>query len=130
MIEIVEKDKISFIKTFIPELFTVENRNILNKEIDVLIDSALKTPKEGIIAALKGMKNRKDRTHVIKAPKFPVMFLAGKHDTKAPLDLILKQVDNSDKAVVMIYEDCSHMGYLEARNETLEVIYDFATTIW
>lgn len=129
-IEIVEKDKISFIKNFIPDLFAPDNRKILNKEIDVLIDTALKTPKEGVIAALKGMKNRKDRTHVIKSPKFPVMFIAGKHDTRVPLDLILEQVDNSEKAVVMIFEDCSHMGYLEARDETLEVIYDFASTVW
>lgn len=130
MIELVENDKISFIKNFIPELFSPDNRKILKKEIDVLIDTALKTPKEGIIAAIKGMKSRKDRTHVIKSPKFPLMFIAGKHDSRAPLDLILEQVDKSENAVVMIYEDCGHMGYLEARNETLEVIYDFASTVW
>lgn len=130
MIEVVENDKLMFIKNFIPDLFAAENKKLLNKEIDVLIDTALKTPKEGIIAAIKGMKNRKDRTHVIKSPKFPVMFIAGKEDARIPIDLILEQVDNSEKAVVMIFEGCGHMGYLEARDETLEVIYDFASTVW
>jgi pimeloyl-ACP methyl ester carboxylesterase len=128
-IGIIENDKTSFIKNFIPELFAPDNRKLLNKEINVLIDSAVKTPKEGIIAAIKGMRNRKDRTHVIKAPGFPVLFLAGKHDTRAPLDQILEQVDHSEKAMVMIFEDCGHMGYLESRDQTLEVIYDFATSV-
>jgi pimeloyl-ACP methyl ester carboxylesterase len=129
-VKIVEKDKIEFITSFIPELFAPHNRKVYNKEIALLSDLAAQNSKEGIIAAIKGMKNRKDRTALLNKLKCPVLFIAGKYDTRAPLDLVLSQVDSSEKAVVAILEDSGHMGFIEARDETLEIINDFASTVW
>jgi pimeloyl-ACP methyl ester carboxylesterase len=129
LIQAVQHDHITFIKNFIPDLFAEENRSKYKKEIDKLIKISLKTPKEGVIAALKGLRNRKDRRQILKDLQVPVLFIAGKKDGRIPVDVIREQVETSDNAVMVELENVGHMGFIEARDEILEVIRDFAQSV-
>jgi len=55
-----------YIGMSIPNLFSENNRKQFRPEIDILKKEALTFPYEGIIAMLKGMKIRRDRSSVLK----------------------------------------------------------------
>ncbi|HBK82149.1 MAG TPA: alpha/beta hydrolase, partial [Flavobacterium sp.] len=60
-IKAVKQNYKTFIAMSISNLFSEKNRTLLENEIIKVKDEALKTPLQGIVAALEGMKVRKDR---------------------------------------------------------------------
>src|ERR1035437_9933689 len=73
--EIVKKDRQQFISELIPKLFAGENISLLKKEVSRAKQIAMETPKEGIVAALKGMKERPSRELTLKNAAYPVLFI-------------------------------------------------------
>ncbi len=59
-IKAVKKDYTTFIRLSIANLFSEENRGKMISEIEKVKTEALKTPLQGIVASLEGMKIRKD----------------------------------------------------------------------
>lgn len=130
LIKAVENDHLGFIKSFIPELFAPEKLQSCKKEVEQITKQALKTPKEGVLAAIRGMRDRKDRVAIMQKLNIPVLYIVGKHDIKVPADILESQVDNSDNAVAVVLEDCGHMGFVEDKEETLAIIRDFAESVF
>ncbi|HJY13326.1 MAG TPA: alpha/beta hydrolase, partial [Flavobacterium sp.] len=60
-IKAVKQNYVSFVSLAIANLFSENNRTRLVDEIEKVKEEALKTPLQGIIASLEGMKIRKDR---------------------------------------------------------------------
>jgi len=127
-IGIVNQDKFSFLSQFIPGLFPLEVHEKFAKEIRKLVKSAEKMTKEGIIAALEGMKNRKDQTELLKSTRLPVLFILGLKDVRAPLPQCWDMVSLPSVSRILLLRDCGHMGYLEAKKETCRAIMNFAQT--
>jgi len=125
-IEIVENNRAGFITAFIPDLFSPVNIHKHKAEIRGLIKNASATSKEGIIAALKGMKNREGKMHVLARSEFPVLFIAGKDDKRIPLHDIFAMAALPDHAEVMILGNTGHMGYIEEKEKTIRRIRTFA----
>jgi pimeloyl-ACP methyl ester carboxylesterase len=125
-IEIVKKDHQGFIRNFIPGLFDPANIGKLSKETEVLQTLALETPKEGIIAALEGMKQRPDRQHVLARSKVPVMFIIGKNDSRIPMEIIMPQTTLPEHSEVLLLDHVGHMGFLEAPAVTFRAVKGFA----
>ncbi len=125
-IQLVENDRPGFIQLFIPDLFATMNRKRFHTAIERLKKQAGDTPKTGIIAALKGMKERPDRTHVLKATQHPVLFILGREDTRIPLDVALKQATLPQRCEIQILKKVGHMGYIEDKEYTLQTISYFA----
>jgi len=126
-IKVVEKDHSGFISHFIPDLFAEENITIFPGEIDRLKETAFKTSKEGIIAALRGMKNRVDSTEFLRSFVKPVLFISGKQDKRIPVESILHQASIPPHSEMLILENVGHMGFIEAEKTTMRVLNDFAT---
>ena len=129
-ISLVEKDHHGFIKNFIPDLLDPENVQKCNKEIEVLKEIADKTPKEVIIAALRGMKNRPDRQHVLLNSKVPVLFIIGKNDRRIPMETVLPQVILPGHCEAVLLDHVGHMGFIEASGKTFEVVKGFAERVY
>jgi pimeloyl-ACP methyl ester carboxylesterase len=96
------------------------------KEIENLKNSAQQTSKEGIIAALEGMKTRPDRRHVLAQAKVPVLFIIGKNDSKIPMEGIIPQTLLPEHSEMLLLDHVGHMGFIEASGKTYEVIKGFA----
>jgi pimeloyl-ACP methyl ester carboxylesterase len=126
-IKTVEKDHTEFIISFIPDLFAAENVSKYHGEIEKLKASALKTSKKGIIAALRGMKNRDDSTEFLRSFRKPVLFITGKQDKRIPVESILHQASIPPHSELLILENVGHMGFIEAEKTTMRVLNDFAT---
>jgi len=124
-INAVTNDKTEFIQDFVPDLFAPANKVRFSIEIDELLQLALKTTKEGIISALRGMKDRKDGYELLRSIKKPVLFIAGENDKRIPVSLVKEQVDLSPKIKMVLLENVGHMGFIEAKEETLETIRKF-----
>ena len=124
-IEAIEKNHAGFVMNFIPDLFAPDNRNSLEKEIEVLIEKASTMSKEAIIASQRGMMERKDKRDVLRNADYPVLFIAGKQDTRIPYDKVLEQIALPKDTIALLLHDIAHMGYLESKEKTLYAVKCF-----
>lgn len=69
-IKAVKQNYVSFVSLAIANLFSENNRTRLAEEIEKVKTEALKTPLQGIVASLEGMKIRKDREWLLQENRF------------------------------------------------------------
>lgn len=125
-IAIVKENHTSFIRNSIPLLFRSKNRRLFREEINEVKREALKTSKQGVIAALEGMKIRQDREVLLHFGPYPKMLMIGEKDPVLALDDLLDQVKNTDTMVVRLSE--GHMSHIENRPEFRQALVDFVKT--
>ncbi len=128
-IAIVNQDKYSFIAQFIPGLFPLEVHKKFAGPIEKLIKESSKMPKQGVIAALEGMKTRNDQSGMLKTTSLPVLFILGLKDSRAPVARLWEMVSSAAYSDAVILRDCGHMGFIEAPKETLAAIRGFARKV-
>jgi pimeloyl-ACP methyl ester carboxylesterase len=128
-IALVKKDHHGFIKNFIPDLFDPSNVKKFAKEIEILKEMAQKTSKEGLIAALEGMKIRPDRQHVLLNSKMPVLFIIGKNDSRIPMEIIIPQTLLPEHSEMLLLDHLGHMGFIEASAKTFAAVKGFAERV-
>jgi pimeloyl-ACP methyl ester carboxylesterase len=124
--ELIKNDRTGFIQLFIPDLFASENQQKFQFEIDILKKQAADTTKEGIIAALQGMKERPDRTNVLENASFPILYILGQQDKRIPVDIAISQAMKAKRSEVQLLQNVGHMGYIEDKDYCLKVISGFA----
>lgn len=128
-IAIVRQDKFSFVAQFIPGLFPVEVHKKFSKQIERLIRRAARMENEGVIAALEGLKIRKDQSDVLKGITVPVLFILGQKDSKAPDSGLWEMISMPAVSETLLLRECGHMGYIEAPEESLNAIIGFARKV-
>ncbi|HPX33765.1 MAG TPA: alpha/beta hydrolase [Bacteroidales bacterium] len=129
-IAIVKLNKKGFVKQFIPDLFAEINVVKLHDEIEMLWNIADKTSAQGIVAALYGMKERTGKLDLLLNINIPVLFIAGKEDSRIPVQNVLAQAILPRHSEVLVLADVGHMGFLEAPGETLRMIHSFASKVF
>lgn len=129
-IEVVNSDRGAFIFNFFPELFAAENVSKYQKEIKKLHADALETSPKAIVAALEGMKYRKDKLDVLVKSKVPVLFILGKQDSRIPFEKTLAQAALPETSEILVLSNVGHMGHIEARKKTLQAIEGFAKKVF
>ncbi len=124
-IDIVRKNHSNYISAFIPTLFAEQNVDKFPDEIEILTQTSLRTDNQGIIAALSGMRDRKDYCNLLKSIHIPVLFIAGKLDSKIPLEKINLQLTLPSISEALILDNVGHMGFIEAKENTFATIKNF-----
>ncbi|MFO7672908.1 MAG: alpha/beta fold hydrolase [Lutibacter sp.] len=122
-IKVLKKNHKLFISAAIPMLFSEKNREIYLKEIEQITQEALQLSPQGIIAALEGMKIRKNQTSIYKTANFPIQMVIGKQDPALEYDSLISQTKNT-KVKVIEFPD-GHMSHIENKNELIEVLTSF-----
>lgn len=122
-IKMVKRNKTSFIKMAIPNLFTQESIKTHSKEIELIKQEALKTSTQGVIASLEGMKIRKDRTEILKNKDLKKMLIIGKKDPLLNQQELHQQVKNTNTTVVEFSN--GHMSHIENREELIIILSKF-----
>ncbi len=123
--EIINKHPYNFLSNFIPSLFTEQNQKKYSTEINELVEKSKRMTAEGVIACNKGMAERPDRSDVLKNATIPVLFIAGKLDSRIPFDKVMEQIAMPNDSVALLMGDVAHMGYLEAKEKTYYGIKTF-----
>lgn len=119
----VKQNHRTFIRMAIANLFRPKNRLIFSDKINDLINEALHTPLQGIIAALEGMKIRKNREFILQTYIFKKMIVIGKKDPALNYATLVKQVENTDVKIVEFPD--GHMSHIENERGLLQHIMHF-----
>jgi pimeloyl-ACP methyl ester carboxylesterase len=104
-----------FVNISIQNLFAEKNHEILKREIQLTKDEALKTSVQGIVAALAGMKVRKNRVSVLKKLQCKKMIVIGRNDMAMDVKALDKVVRDIDIEVVEFSD--GHMSHIENKTE-------------
>ena len=126
-IAIVKENHKSFIRNSIPMLFRSKNRKLFAEELKEVKSEALKTSKQGIIAALEGMKTRQDREVLLHFGPYPKLMIIGERDPVLNLDDLLDQVIGNETEVVRFSE--GHMSHIENKQETIQALVNFVKKV-
>ena len=122
-VKAVKQNYINFVRISIANLFSENNRDRLENEIEKVKLAALKTPLQGIVASLEGMKIRKDRQFILKETDFKKMLILGKKDSVLIYDENLSQIENTNTELISFPD--GHMSHIENKEELEKVIVSF-----
>lgn len=114
-----------FLEGFIPSLFYKERHTELSEIISNVYKQTSHTPALTAIAATLAMRDRPDRTHVLRNASYPVLFIAGKNDTAVPFETAKEQFFLPDHAIVQSLINTGHMGMFEKTEETRAMVKSF-----
>ncbi|WP_378179999.1 alpha/beta fold hydrolase [Aquimarina sp. SS2-1] len=124
-IDIVKKNPNAYTSMAIANLFAEENQTKYRDQIETIKNEASKTPLQGIISALEGMKIRKDRSSVLLKFKKPKIILSGEKDPVLSYQQNIEESKLCETCLVSF--DGGHMSYIENREEFLESLQKFLT---
>lgn len=114
-VKLLRAHKNSFVKMAIKNLFTPESAERHKSAIGTLVRRAQDLPARSVIPTVKGMKNRRDRTGVLKNYKGEKLIIAGKKDPIMPF-CDVKAMARETGSALKSFPD-GHMSYLENESE-------------
>ena len=124
-LKLVMLDYKSFITKAIPLLFDLDSKDLFNKEIEYVVTEALKTSKQGVLAAIHGMKSRSCHNEVVKKTRVKKTMFVG---TKDPVLNVEKLKQEAKKNQISLHiSDSGHMSHVEALEELINAIEVFMT---
>lgn len=110
-IEAVQQNYKTFARIAISSLFSKNNRLRLKNDIDLLVDNALKMDPKSVIAAITGMKVRKDRSSIFLNGSFKKLLLLADHDPVLNTSDLLELTKDQPNITKII--PGGHMSFLE-----------------
>ena len=122
-IKAVKQSFANFISLSIANLFSEENRERLKDQIELVKQEALKTPLQGIVASLEGMKIRMDREVILHLTPYPKMLILGQKDPVLNYEENLEQIEETDVQLVTFPD--GHMSHIENQAELSTVLLNF-----
>jgi pimeloyl-ACP methyl ester carboxylesterase len=126
-IRAVKQDYTTFVRLSIANLFSPDNREKYAIEIENTKKEALKTPLQGIVASLEGMKIRNDREVLLHFAPYKKALVLGKKDPILDFDQTANQIENTDVKLI-IFPD-GHMSHIENKTELLTELQNYLKTI-
>lgn len=127
-INVVKVNHELFIKEAIPNLFVGPKTPAIRGAIKRVLNMALSTPKQGIIAALEGMKIRPDREIILRFAPYPVLCLAGKNDLLIRWRDLKTQSELCEKGSFYLSQKGGHMCIYEDKYPCLKALKKFITS--
>jgi pimeloyl-ACP methyl ester carboxylesterase len=97
----------------------------MQDEIIFLEEQVLVTEAEGVVALLRGMKERKDSNELLQKATQPQLFILGKKDGYIPLERAEAMVAAHPQAKVAWLENSGHLGYFEEPEACAQAIRNF-----
>ncbi len=126
-VKLVQYQKDSFLKMGIVNLFGTKERAVLQKEIDALIEKLATISKEGIIAALKGMKIRANRSNTLCKFEGHKLIIAGKNDPVLQLSSLQEEAQITKSQLLEVAG--GHMSYLESTDLINTKVLEFLKAV-
>jgi len=126
-IKAVKQNYSNFVRLSIANLFSENNRERLAQEIENVKIEALKTPLQGIVASLEGMKIRKDREVILHFAPYPILLVLGKNDPVLNYEESTEQIEGT--AVKLLAFPDGHMSPIENRDDLKKSLLDFFKSI-
>lgn len=117
---LVYKNKSAFVSMAINNLLSPDNYDRFKVYLENMKKEALEFPAHGLAAALYGMKNRRDRTDVLKGFTGGKYIIVGKEDPILSIEAVRKQ---SVEAEALLNElPGGHLSFLECEQDFKEIV--------
>ena len=120
-IAVIDENFETFVKTSIPNLFSNNEKDILEGKIELAKNIAKSTDKEGVKAAQLGMAERPDRTEILENLDAKILIIAGKYDNAVKTENLLKIIPEKTNIKTYVL-DCGHNGHWEKPTICAEII--------
>ena len=114
-----------YVKELIPNLFTADFAAAHPGLLRMLVDRAAGFPPEGIAAALDAMRQRPDRSEVLRKADYPILFIIGEEDKAIPEENSYAQTHLPERALIHSLPGVAHMGMFEATEATQGMVVEF-----
>jgi len=111
----------------IPMMFAADNVAKFYETIAHLEANAEIAEDEGIIACLRGMKEREDMNEFLKSFAKPLLFVFGKKDRHISFEVATALMERFQQAQTLVLENSGHAGFIEEENLVLEKLVEFTT---
>jgi pimeloyl-ACP methyl ester carboxylesterase len=122
VLDFIEKQGVqAFTSNFIGQLYADPRHSSIGKVKSI----AMQSSKEAVTGYTRAMKDRKDRTDVLRTFPSPILFLAGEKDQGIPGETIVQQAALNQQARAIILAGVAHMGMFEAEDICLKEISEF-----
>ena len=119
-LSIIDRNKDAFIAMAIGNLFNAEEKIKHPLAIKGLKNEALHTSANGILAAIKAMRDRKDRTAILKNLSCEKHIIAGSNDLILPLEDIITLSKQTKTTLHIIHS--GHMSWLTHSSELVALL--------
>jgi pimeloyl-ACP methyl ester carboxylesterase len=125
-IDMIKENKLSLILNLnIANMFADENLRKMGKAIMMISENATISEPEGIIACLRGMKNRKDMNSFLSGFDKPLLLIFGRKDKYIPENIAVGLIEKFPDAKNLILENSGHAGFLEEPEICSQKLIDF-----
>lgn len=127
--EMAKKNPDALIKMSIPLLFNEARLDELKKEKKFARKMARSTPLLGVLAALRGMRQRINRSYLLNSYPGEIGIILGARDRTVdpkPFKEVIPEKEN----ISIVELETGHMAYLEAYDETMKFIREFAEKVF
>ncbi|XXM74217.1 alpha/beta fold hydrolase [Lysinibacillus sphaericus] len=113
----------SFVDGLVPNLFNPARQEELKEKIQTVKEIGYETSPIGAIQTLKAMRNRTDRSDVIKSSSPPVLLIAGEHDRVIPKEKIF--IKEAAHIHTEVLPESGHMGLFEEPDKLAYTIKEY-----
>ena len=115
----------TFLRSFVPNLFTQESQVKRKNEIARVTAMGADLPESTLCDFMMAMRDRPNRAHILEKLAH-VLFVGGKEDLHIPLNDMEIQVNLlSNKQHGHIFDNVAHMSMFEAKDELIKAIVNF-----
>jgi|694.fasta_scaffold54212_2 pimeloyl-ACP methyl ester carboxylesterase len=115
-----------FIRELFNNLFTKEFLKTNSDVVKSLIENAQTTISDkAIIDTLVSMRDRDDKSYVLKNLKIPVLFISGREDETIPVQMSLNQSYLANVTQLHLRDHIAHMSVFEDTDYTLNAMSNF-----
>ena len=111
-LRIIKENFKTYVNAGIPNLFNVNERENLQEKITLAKEIALSTNNDGVLAAVKGMIKRTDKSAVLENFEGKILVIAGKYDNAVNTSKTIEKLPQK-KNVKSYILDCGHNGHWE-----------------
>ncbi|MDQ6479014.1 alpha/beta hydrolase [Dyadobacter sp. LHD-138] len=111
-----------FVKNTAANLYGDRFKELFPNKIKEHIDRYGKLPAEALITGINAMRNRPDRTAVLAAMPFPVLFIIGMQDKLIPFESCISLSEYPKQSYPFILAEAGHMGMVERPDASARMI--------
>ena len=121
--KMIQNNYTNMVRMSFANLFGDKSKTLFKEEIKKALNEALKTSVQGYIAAQEGMKNRLNRSAVLKDNDFKKLIIIGEKDPVLDFDTSMVEAKNTNSEFV-VFPD-GHMSHIENKSELITTLKGF-----
>jgi pimeloyl-ACP methyl ester carboxylesterase len=121
--------KRQIINVNIPKAFADDHIERFKEKVKRAQEIAYQNDDQGIVALIRGMKNRADLSSTLSDPSLPLLLIGGMKDNYIPPEVFEKLAAMAAHAFVLRLRESGHMGFMEEPGICAEALIEFATKV-